>query len=56
MSPTTHRDFQKAADLIGAGRLNSKGWVTEASLAEGQAVFEDLIRPDSTRGKVVLKP
>ena len=50
------RDFQTAADLIGAGRLNSKEWVSEAPLADGQAIFEDLIRPDSSRTKVVLKP
>jgi L-gulonate 5-dehydrogenase len=50
------RDFQTAADIIAAGRLNSKGWVSEAPLADGQAVFEDLIRPDSKRGKVVLTP
>jgi L-gulonate 5-dehydrogenase len=50
------RDFQTAADLIASGRLISKGWVSEAPLADGQAVFEDLINPNSSRGKVVLKP
>lgn len=50
------RAFQKASEWVAAGRLNLNEWVSEAPLAEGQALFEDLTRPDSTRVKVVLKP
>ncbi len=50
------REFQEAAEWVANRRLNSQGWVSEAPLAQGQSVFEELTRPDSTRIKVVLKP
>lgn len=50
------RDYQKALEWVAAGRMNSKGWVREAALAEGQKVFEDLTNPQGTGIKVVLRP
>ncbi len=50
------RGFQMAAQWVAEGRLNVKEWVSEAPLAQGQSVFEDLTRPDSSRIKVILKP
>jgi threonine dehydrogenase-like Zn-dependent dehydrogenase len=52
----SRREFQKAVDWIAAGRLVTAEWISEAPLAEGQRVFEELVKPDSTRVKVVLKP
>ncbi len=52
----SRREFEAAAEWIGAGRLNLKNWVSEAPLAKGQSVFQDLARPNSIRIKVVLKP
>ncbi len=52
----SRREFQSALDWLSAGRVDLAGWVSEAHLAEGQAVFEELSAPNSTRIKVVLKP
>ncbi len=49
-------DFQTALEWLAGKRMSLDPWISEAPLAEGQAVFEDLARPDSTRIKVVLKP
>lgn len=49
-------EFALAAEWVANGRLDSTGWVSEAPLAEGQSIFEDLARPDSGRMKVILKP
>jgi len=52
----TRKDFERAVTWVTEGRLDVTDWVREAGLAEGQAVFEDLARPDSRSIKVVLKP
>ena len=52
----SRREFQKAVEWVASGRLPIAEMITEAPLAEGQAIFEDLINPNSTRIKVVLKP
>jgi 2-desacetyl-2-hydroxyethyl bacteriochlorophyllide A dehydrogenase len=52
----TRSDFERAISWVTEGRLDLADWVREARLAEGQAVFEDLARPDSSSVKVVLKP
>ncbi|HEV2494630.1 MAG TPA: alcohol dehydrogenase catalytic domain-containing protein [Terriglobia bacterium] len=49
-------EFQLAVEWMAEGRANLDGLISEARLAEGQAVFEDLARPDSQRVKVILKP
>jgi threonine dehydrogenase-like Zn-dependent dehydrogenase len=50
------REFQKATEWVSGGRLVTAEWVSEASLLEGQKIFEELTAPNSTRIKVVLKP
>lgn len=52
----SRREFQTAADWVSSSRVDLGEWISEAALAEGQKVFEELARPDSTRIKVVLKP
>jgi 2-desacetyl-2-hydroxyethyl bacteriochlorophyllide A dehydrogenase len=52
----SRREFQEAIQWVVSGRVTLEGWISEAPLAEGQSVFEDLVRPDSTRIKVILKP
>jgi len=52
----TRKDFERAITWVTENRLNVTDWVREARLTEGQAVFEDLARPDSRSIKVVLKP
>lgn len=52
----SRREFQIAADWVASGRVSLEGWVSEAPLADGQTIFEELSRPNSTRIKVVLKP
>jgi len=52
----SRQDFESAVQWIVDGRLELADWVAEATLAEGQAIFEELARPNSTRIKVVLKP
>jgi len=52
----SRREFQSAVRWIAEGRLTSSDWVSEAPLADGQAVFEDLVDPQSKRVKVVLRP
>jgi 2-desacetyl-2-hydroxyethyl bacteriochlorophyllide A dehydrogenase len=49
-------EFQLAVQWMAEGRVNLDGLLSEARLADGQAVFEDLARPDSGRMKVILKP
>jgi len=50
------RDFEVALEWITDGRLKPGEWVSEATLHEGQKVFEELSTPDSTKIKVVLRP
>jgi threonine dehydrogenase-like Zn-dependent dehydrogenase len=50
----TRKDFETAIEWVAKGRVSLKGWVSEAPLAEGQAVFDDLVSPNSWRIKVVL--
>lgn len=50
------REFQKAIEWIAGGRVVLEGWVSEAPLAEAQAIFEELAQPNSDRIKVVLRP
>jgi 2-desacetyl-2-hydroxyethyl bacteriochlorophyllide A dehydrogenase len=52
----SREEFQVAAQWVAEGRLNFEGWVSEAPLADGQKVFEDLVRPDSGLVKVILRP
>ncbi len=52
----SREEFRIAAQWVAEGRLNLEGWVSEAPLADGQAIFEALARPDSQRVKVVLIP
>ncbi len=49
-------DFQTAVDWVATRRVDLGGWISEAKLADGQKVFEDLIDPAGTRIKVILKP
>jgi len=49
-------EFRTASEWVAEGRLHLKDWLSEAPLAEGQAVFEDLTRPNSSMIKAVLKP
>ncbi len=50
------REFQKAVEWVAGGRLAMGDMISEAPLADGQEIFEDLVNPKSTRIKVVLKP
>jgi 2-desacetyl-2-hydroxyethyl bacteriochlorophyllide A dehydrogenase len=50
------REFQEAVSWVAGGRLTTTDWISEASLAEGQQVFEELASPNASRIKVVLKP
>lgn len=51
----TDEDFGRAVDLIESGAIDTAGWFTWASFADGQRAFEELV--DSTdRFKVVLAP
>ncbi len=52
----SRREFEVASEWIAADRLSLKSWISEAPLAQGQPVFEELARPDSGRIKVILKP
>lgn len=51
----TDEDFDRAAELIASGAIDTSGWFTAMPLAEGQRAFEELV--DTTeRFKVVLVP
>lgn len=51
----TEDDFRAALELIERGNIDTEGWFTRASLADGQRVFEELA--DGTDlFKVVLSP
>ena len=52
----SREEFRIAARWVAEGQVSFEGWVSEAGLASGQAVFENLTRPDSDRVKVILKP
>jgi threonine dehydrogenase-like Zn-dependent dehydrogenase len=52
----SRREFQKAAEWVGGSPLPIAEMISAAPLAEGQRIFEDLVEPNSTRVKVVLKP
>ena len=43
------REFQKAVDWVAGGRLAMGDMISEAPLADGQEIFEDLVNPKSTR-------
>jgi 2-desacetyl-2-hydroxyethyl bacteriochlorophyllide A dehydrogenase len=50
----TDGDFARALELVEAGEVETAGWFTSASLADGQRAFEELV--DTTdRFKVVLQ-
>jgi threonine dehydrogenase-like Zn-dependent dehydrogenase len=51
----TRREFESAIRWITEGRVSLKGWVSDAPLAEGQAIFNDLVSANSSRIKAVLK-
>jgi 2-desacetyl-2-hydroxyethyl bacteriochlorophyllide A dehydrogenase len=51
----TRKDFESAIRWVSEGRVSLKGWVSEAPLADGQAVFDDLVSANSSRIKAVLK-
>ncbi|MGH9469646.1 MAG: zinc-dependent alcohol dehydrogenase [Terriglobia bacterium] len=48
--------FRRAIDWLAGGRIEYKSWISEAQLADGQRVFEDLAQPDTRQVKVVLRP
>jgi 2-desacetyl-2-hydroxyethyl bacteriochlorophyllide A dehydrogenase len=51
----TDEDFARAVELIERGAVDTTGWFTHASFADGQRAFEELV--DTTeRFKVVLSP
>jgi 2-desacetyl-2-hydroxyethyl bacteriochlorophyllide A dehydrogenase len=51
----TDPDFARAVDLIEAGAIDTDGWMSTMSLADGQRAFEELV--DGTdRFKIVLVP
>jgi L-iditol 2-dehydrogenase len=50
------REFQKAVEWVAGGRLPIRSMISVEPLADGQEIFEDLVSPNSTRIKVVLKP
>jgi 2-desacetyl-2-hydroxyethyl bacteriochlorophyllide A dehydrogenase len=51
----TDEDFLRALALVEAGAIDTAGWFTDATFAEGQRAFEELV--DTTeRFKVVLHP
>ncbi|MGH2590770.1 MAG: zinc-dependent alcohol dehydrogenase [Actinomycetota bacterium] len=51
----TEEDFARAVELIEARAVDTTGWFTHATFAQGQRVFEELV--DTTeRFKVVLSP
>lgn len=52
----SRREFQQAIERIAGGRLVFEGWVSEASLQDGQSVFEELAQASPERIKVVLRP
>jgi threonine dehydrogenase-like Zn-dependent dehydrogenase len=52
----SRQEFDKAVGWVASGDLATAEWVSEAPLADGQAVFEDLTQPNSSHIKVVLKP
>ncbi len=49
-------DFQEAVNWMAARRVDLSGWISEAKLAEGQKIFEELIDPAGMRVKVILRP
>jgi threonine dehydrogenase-like Zn-dependent dehydrogenase len=51
----TDEDFTQAMELIEAGAIDTSGWFTRATFADGQRVFEDLVST-TDRFKVVLTP
>jgi 2-desacetyl-2-hydroxyethyl bacteriochlorophyllide A dehydrogenase len=51
----TDEDFRRALELVEAGAIETAGWFTRATFADGQRAFEELV--DTTqRFKVVLAP
>jgi 2-desacetyl-2-hydroxyethyl bacteriochlorophyllide A dehydrogenase len=51
----TAEDFARAIDFVQGGALDTAGWFSRATFAEGQRAFEELV--DTTeRFKVVLSP
>lgn len=51
----TDEDFTHAIELIEAGAIDTSGWFTRATFADGQRAFEDLVST-TDRFKVVLTP
>jgi 2-desacetyl-2-hydroxyethyl bacteriochlorophyllide A dehydrogenase len=52
----SRREFQQAIEWVASGRVAFDGWVSQASLQDGQRVFEELAQPKPERIKVVLRP
>ena len=52
----SRHDFQAALEWLEGKQIDLSGWISEAPLADGQSIFEDLVSPASTRVKVVLRP
>ncbi|MGH9468929.1 MAG: hypothetical protein ACRD1N_01140, partial [Terriglobia bacterium] len=48
--------FPRAIGWLAGGRIEYESWISEAQLADGQGIFEDLARPDTRQVKVILKP
>lgn len=49
-------EFRKAVEWVAGRPLPIREMMSEAPLAEGQGIFEELINPNSTRIKVALRP
>lgn len=51
-----HEHFQRAIEWLAAGKVEYKSWISEALLAEGQRIFEELARPDPPYVKIIMRP
>jgi 2-desacetyl-2-hydroxyethyl bacteriochlorophyllide A dehydrogenase len=51
----THDDFARSLELLGAGELDTTGWITRVPLEDGQRAFEELTGGEPGRFKVVLE-
>lgn len=52
----SREEFRQAIDWLAAGKAPAQPWVTEASLRDGQSVFEQLAAPGCQLIKAVFRP
>jgi 2-desacetyl-2-hydroxyethyl bacteriochlorophyllide A dehydrogenase len=50
----TPDEFATAIELLARGRINPAGWLSSASLADGQALFAELTTPTTPRVKAMF--